>query len=215
MTEASASGTLSYENANKYGSAGIPMVKTVISSFDIDTGEELPLGEAGELCISTPTIMIGYYNNKLETEKILKTHKDGTRWIHSGDLGYVDHDGFIFIEGRLKRVIIRHDGFKVFPTQIENAVISHPGITAACAVAVRDQDHSQGSLPLVYVVIHPNYMGLEHDIKEQLSELCHRNLPEYSQPVDYKIIDALPLTPIGKIDYRALEKLADEKPQNE
>ena len=149
--------------------------------------------------------MIGYYNHPKETKDILWKHSDGLYWIHSGDIGYVSEDGNVYIKGRIKRMIIRHDGFKVFPMQIENVVTSHPSIISSCAVAMEDKEHSQGSLPLVYAVIHPNYNGTKGELVDQLSDLCQQQLPEYVQPVEYRFIDTLPLTPIGKVDYRTLE----------
>ena len=129
-------------------------------------------------------------------------------WIHSGDIGHMDEDGFLFVDGRIKRVIVRHDGFKVFPSQIENVISKCNSVNACCAVGVTDKSHSQGKLPLAFVV----KSGNENDdtVKSELFELCKNELPEYAQPIDFVFVDSLPLTPIGKIDYRALEKRAEE-----
>ena len=152
--------------------------------------------------------MIGYYNQPEETSLVLSKHRDGKLWIHSGDIGHMDKDGFLFVDGRIKRVVVRHDGFKVFPSQIENAISKSKLINACCVVGVEDKDQAQGKLPLAVVVW--NERCDKKSAKEELHELCQKELPEYAQPVDFVFVDALPFTPIGKIDYRALEKQAEE-----
>ena len=209
MTEvcAGVSGTV-VEN-NEIGSVGIPFVKSVVSVFDPETGEEMRYNEQGEICISGPNVMLGYYDNEEATNNIKRVHKDGTVWIHSGDIGYMTENGSIFIVDRMKKMIVRYDGFKVFPSFVEKVVASHKAVDACCAVGVPDQEHSQGKLPLVFVVTNSNSAGKKAEIQRELKELCEKELPEYAQPVDFRFMDALPLTPIGKVDYRALEKEAE------
>lgn len=209
MTEASATATFAFEEINKPGSAGIPFAQTIVAAFEPETDKELPFGESGEMCICTPTMMAGYYGKQKETEKIIKQHSDGRMWIHSGDLGYVDEDGCVYINGRLKRMIIRYDGFKVFPPFIEDVVSTHRAVDTCCAVGTLDKEHVQGYLPIVFAVL-----NCECDttaIKEELFELCQKELPEYVQPVDFVFVDKMPVTPIGKVDYRALEKEAEQR----
>lgn len=208
MTEASATATFAFEEINKPGSAGIPFAQTIVAAFEPETDKELPIGKSGEMCICTPTMMAGYYGKQEETDKIIKKHSDGRMWIHSGDLGYVDEDGCIYINGRLKRMIIRFDGFKVFPPFIEDIVSTHEAVETCCAVGIPDKEHVQGYLPIVFVVLKA---GCNADVvRKELFALCQRELPEYMQPVDFVFIDKMPLTPIGKVDYRALEKVAEQ-----
>ena len=209
MTEASSTATISFENANKVGTNGIPLSKTVISAFDADTFAELTYGVEGELCIKTPTMMIGYYGKQEETEGILKKHADGTVWIHTGDVGFVDEDGFINVCGRVKRLIIRYDGFKVFPTHIENVVLQHDFVENCCVVGMEDKQHMQGKLPVVFAVCNQNYEGDKECLASEIMTLCAEQLPEYAQPVDVRFMEKLPLTSIGKIDYRTLEKMLE------
>lgn len=91
----------------KSGSVGIPFPQNILSAFDVDTGKELSYGEEGEICICTPSGMLGYINNPEETANILRKHEDGKLWVHTGDLGYIDEDGFVYINGRLKRYKLR------------------------------------------------------------------------------------------------------------
>ncbi len=193
---------------NKIGSVGIPFIHSVVSVFEPHTDHELKYGETGEICMLTPNTMIGYYNNEDETNSILKKHSDGTKWVHSEDLGYIDEDGCIFIIDRIKRMIVRHDGFKVFPSQIEKTITKDKNVVSCCVVGVDDKDQSQGKLPVVYAVLVGN--ANKSTVKAELRKLCESELPEYAQPVDFVFIDEMPLTPIGKVDYRALEKMAEE-----
>ena len=209
MTEASSTATISFENANIAGTNGIPLSKTVIATFDPETEKELSYGELGELCIQTPTMMMGYYGQKEETDKVIKVHGDGSKWIHTGDMGTVDENGFITVSGRVKRLIIRFDGYKVFPTFIENVVLEHDAIENCSVVGLIDKGHMQGKLPIVFAVCRDEYKGREETIVSELKALCLEKLTEYSQPVGYRFIESLPLTSIGKIDYRALEKLLE------
>lgn len=194
----------SSHDVNKIGSVGIPLTHTTMAIFDITTGKELPYNQEGEICMTGPNTMVGYYNNETETNSVIKKHDDGLMWVHSGDIGYIDKDGFVFIKDRIKRVVIRHDGFKVFPSLIEKTVDRNDNVVSNCAVGVADTSHSQGKLPVVFAVLKD---GCNADVvKKELFKLCQKELPEYVQPVDFIFIDKMPLTPIGKVDYRALEK---------
>ena len=207
MTEVSSAATVAAGNVNKPGSVGIPMVNTLISTFEPGTEKELPIGQRGELCISGPGMMKGYYNKPDETAIILRTHADGRVWVHTGDLGYLDEDGFVYLDSRIKRLIIRHDGFKVFPSMIENVVSQHPAVHQCSVVGCADKDHVQGRLPFVYIVLNPAAAGVKKkQIVKELRQMCMEELPEYVQPVAYKFIAEMPMTPVGKFDYRKLEE---------
>ena len=210
MTEVSSAATVAAGKVNKPGSVGIPMVNTLVSVFEPGTDRELPLGQRGELCISGPGVMKGYYDKPAETAAILRTHPDGRVWVHTGDIGYLDEDGFVYLDSRIKRLIIRHDGFKVFPSMIENVVSQHPAVHQCSAVGCTDKDHVQGRLPFVYLVLTQEAASASPSKRKQiireLQQMCAEELPEYVQPVGYKIIPEMPLTPVGKFDYRKLEE---------
>ena len=207
MTEVSSAATVAAGLDNKPGSVGIPMVNTVVAAFEPGTDQELPIGQRGELCISGPGVMKGYYNKPAETAAILRTHADGRVWVHTGDIGYLDEDGFVYLDSRIKRLIIRHDGFKVFPSMIENVVSQHPAVHQCSVVGCVDKDHVQGRLPFVYLVLDPAVPAAKRkQIIKELRQLCIEELPEYVQPVGYKIIPEMPLTLAAKFDYRKLEE---------
>lgn len=206
MTEVSSAATAAAGHNNKPGSVGIPLVNTLVSVFDPGTDHELPIGQRGELCISGPTLMLGYYGMPEETANLLRRHSDGRVWAHTGDLGYMDEQGFVYVESRIKRIIIRHDGFKVFPSMIENVISRHPAVQQCSVVGCADKEHVQGRLPFVYLVLEPSAVAKKKQIIRELREMCAEGLPEYVQPIAYKFISSMPMTPIGKVDYRRLEE---------
>ena len=207
MTEVSSAATIAAGTITKPGSVGIPMVNTLVSVFEPGTTKELPIGERGELCICSPSMMKGYYGKPEETANILRTHEDGRVWAHTGDVGYMDEDGFVYLDSRIKRLIIRHDGFKVFPSMIENVISQHPAVHQCSVVGCTDKDHVQGRLPFVFVVLKPEAAASakKRQIIKELRQMCAEELAEYVQPVGYKFLDAMPMTPVGKFDYRKLE----------
>ena len=212
MTEVSSAATVAAGLDNKPGSVGIPMVNTVVAAFEPGTDQELPIGQRGELCISGPCLMKGYYNKPEETAILLRRHPDGRVWAHTGDMGDLDEDGVVFLDSRIKRMIIRHDGFKVFPSMIENVVSRHPAVHQCSVVGCADKDHTQGRLPFVYIVLKSDTTAKKKQVIRELERMCAEELPEYVQPVAYKFISSMPMTPVGKIDYRQLE--ADISPRD-
>ncbi len=177
MTEVSSAATVAAGKVNKPGSVGIPMVNTLVSVFEPGTDKELPLGQRGELCISGPGVMKGYYDKPAETAAILRTHPDGRVWVHTGDIGYLDEDGFVYLDSRIKRLIIRHDGFKVFPSMIENVVSQHPAVHQCSAVGCTDKDHVQGRLPFVYLVLTQEAASASPPSASRSSGSCGRCAP--------------------------------------
>lgn len=213
MTEVAGAVVGTVDENNEIGSVGIPFVKETLAIFEPGTEEELGYRENGEICITGPNTMLGYFQNQKATDAVLKRHADGKIWVHTGDIGYMNENGSIFLVDRLKRMMIRYDGFKIFPSLIEKVIEKNESIEACKVVAIADEEHRQGKLPKVHVVLKEEYKGKEAQIREELEKLCEECLPEYCQPADYKFRENLPLTPVGKIDYLALEK-EDEDIQN-
>ncbi len=203
MSELSAAASFCVNNIYKSGSVGIPSL-TLISVFDPETGEELGYGEHGEICVTGPSMMKGYYNRPEETANVMRLHDDGQVWIHSGDIGYIDNDGFIFIIGRVKRMITRFDGHKVFPVNLEGMVAERADVRNCSVIGVNDREHSQGQYPMVIVELAE---GVDKDaVCKEIFADCNTRAEERGRPVAVVSIDAIPLTGMGKNDYRTLEK---------
>lgn len=211
LTEVCAAACVSFNGANALGSVGISFVHNDISVFVPDTDKELTYGEMGEICISSPSLMLGYYKNEEETNAVVKVHSDGKKWMHTGDIGYITKEGLIYIEGRSKRVIIRYDGFKIYPFDIEKLITSLKEVDACKAVATPDIDHIQGFLPQANIILKPEYKGKEQEVLQKIKEACINGLADYRLPADYQFIDEFPRTPIGKVDYVAMENKNKEK----
>lgn len=210
MTEVgSAVATCLSNDYNKSGSVGIPFPNTIISTFDVDRGCELPIGEIGEICVCGPSVMQEYYKNPEATNTVIKQHKDGMKWMHTGDLGRIDEDGNLFITGRIKRMITRYDGFKVFPAAVEEKILTHPEVEKCSVVGQKDPRSEGGQLPVAFLVMKNKDAAYAEKLMLEVKVLCEKSLPEYSQPVQFFVKDSLPLTPAGKIDFRALEHEAE------
>ena len=205
MSELSAAATFSVNDIHKYGSVGVPSIATVVSIFDPETGEELGYNQHGEVCITGKTIMKGYFNRPEETENVLRLHDDGQYWIHSGDIGYMDEDGFLFIVGRYKRMITRFDGHKVFPINIESLISKNSCVYNCSVIAVDDLDHSQGQYPMAIVQLREGAPDPQRS-RKIIEEQCQELLEERGRPVAVIIVDEIPLTGALKNDFRALEK---------
>ena len=211
MTEVNAAVAACTSNeTNEIGSVGIPFPKTIISIFNPGTDEELKFNEVGEICITGPNTMLGYFKNSDETNNILKIHRDGKTWVHSGDFGYMNDSGKLFILDRIKRIIIRHDGFKIFPNMIEDCILKHPDVESCKVVGVKDIHNIQGKLSKAHIILKKDVAKDESIILEELYQLCSKNLPEYMQPCDIEINDKFPLTSIGKVDFIELERKDNE-----
>ena len=209
MTEVSAGISANVNEMNRRGSVGLPLCYTTVGIFKPDTDEELGFNEEGEICVYSPCRMLGYYEMPEETAKVMWQHSDGKMWVHTGDIGKIDEDGFLFVVNRVKRMIIRHDGFKVFPFAIENVISAVDGVQSACAVAVRDRDHQQGNLPFVFVVAKDPEADTA-ELEARIRAVCQDELAEYIQPVGYCFLKDLPYTGIGKVDYLSLQKQAED-----
>lgn len=203
MSELSAAVSFCAEDVHKEGSVGIPSITTTVGIFKPDTFEELDIMEEGEICITGPSIMKGYFKNKAETEYIMQKHPDGQCWIHSGDIGYLDEDGFLFVNGRIKRMITRFDGHKVFPANIESLVSEHPNVRNCCAIGITDITHGQGQVPFVVATLSECN---KEEVCKEIFNICDAQLEERGKPVGVISVDKIPLTGMGKNDYRALEK---------
>lgn len=212
MTETCSTLCCTTNELYKEGSIGIPMPKTNVKVINIDDETELPYGEIGELCFCTPNMMIGYYHNTQATKDVILTDMQGQRWLRTGDLGIVDEDGFTYIKGRIKRIYITRDkdgtAYKLFPQRIEELLCSHDRVEK-CGVIVQ-KDKKRMNAPLAFVTLNTCNSDQSAIIAELL-RYVKMELAEYEQPISIHILDTMPMTASGKIDYRALEKEAEEK----
>jgi len=204
MSELSAAATFCVNRVYKPGSVGIPSLTTTVGIFDPETGEEKSYNEEGEVCVTGPSMMKCYFNAPEETAYVMRRHEDGKVWIHSGDVGYMDEDGFLFIKGRIKRMITRFDGHKVFPINLESAVSARKDVRNCAVIGVNDRGHSQGQYPLVLVELAPD-ADRAKDCHE-IFEYCDANVEERGKPVAVIAVEEIPLTGMGKNDDRTLEK---------
>lgn len=208
MTENSSTAGVCLVGVNKINSLGIPLPLNTYGIFERGTDKELKYGEEGEICITGPTEMLGYLDNEEEEGKVIKIHSDGKKWIHSEDVGIIDEDGFLFFKGRYKR-LIPHGGFKLYPSYIEGVIMKHPNIDNCCVISIPDKVY--GASPEAHVVIKKDSVSELKKLKEELIKLCQDKLPSYSQPEDFIFEEDLPLTSVGKVDYKKVEKMRIKK----
>ena len=154
-----------------------------------------------EICVHSELKFLGYYKNDEATQQLIQTHDDGKQWLHTGDMGYVDEEGNVFVIGRKKRMIVRHDGSKVFPVEIEDCLMHHPSVAACAVVPIQDPEHSESHLPKAFVVLKETPATIE-----ELMAHCEANLPVHLVPAAIEFIDALPMNSNGKVDYQKLIK---------
>lgn len=184
------------------GSMGVPFPDMLAKIVRLRTEEEAPVGEEGEICIAGPDVMVGYLDAPEANAATLRCHADGRLWLHTGDLGRMDADGFFYFSCRLKRMI-KCSGFNVYPTQVEAALCAHPAVAEACVVGVPDA--AQVERVKAFVVPKAGVTGSEA-LAEEIIERCHAQLIKWSCPREVEFRTELPKTKVGKIDYRALTK---------
>ncbi len=211
MSEVSSAASCCCNGNFKSLSVGYPLLTTTIGIFEPGTANELDYGEEGEICISGPSIMLGYLNNKAETDNVIHRHPDGTLWVHSGDIGHMDEEGFVYIKGRIKRMITLFNGHKIFPTHIESVLGRHSLVSSCAVVGVKDGGHAQGQLTLAVIETNEQSIEKQLQLKNELYEMCRQELEGPAKPYDIIFTDAMPHTGMGKIDYL---KLADDYNKN-
>ncbi|MBQ3269366.1 MAG: AMP-binding protein [Clostridia bacterium] len=186
----------------KEGSIGIPFPDTYYKIVKVGTEEELPYGEEGEICLSGPTVMLEYVKHPQETAQTRRLHADGRIWIHTGDLGVMDDEGFIYFRQRIKRMIVT-SGYNVYPSQIENILDAHEAVHLSCVIGVRDPYKMQKVK--AFVVLKPGYEPSE-TTRQMLLDYCRKHIAKYAMPYDIEFRDDLPKTLVGKVAYRVLEE---------
>ena len=184
------------------GSIGIPFPDTYYKIVKVGTEDEVPYGEEGEICLAGPTVMLEYVNHPEETANTLRRHADGMTWVHTGDLGIMDSDGFIYFRQRIKRMIIT-SGYNVYPSQIENILDAHELVHMSCVIGIKDPYKMQKVK--AFVMLKP---GVEpsDETKKILLDYCRTKIAKYAMPYDIEFRAELPKTLVGKVAYRVLEE---------
>jgi long-chain acyl-CoA synthetase len=188
----------------KPGSVGLPLPDVEVRIADAETGEgNLPAGEVGEILMRAPQLMQGYWQRPSETEKVIRNG-----WLYTGDLGYLDEDGYLFIEDR-KKDVIKPSGFQVWPREVEEVIASHPAVNEVGVGGIYDA--YQGEAVKAWVVLRPGQQATGEEIRA----FCRKKLAAYKVPKEIELTDNLPKTLVGKVLRRALverEKSGQNKP---
>lgn len=184
------------------GSIGVPFPDTYYKIVKVGTTTEVDANTDGEICLSGPTVMLGYMDNPEETADTLKRHEDGRIWLHTGDLGYMDSDGFVYFKQRIKRMIIT-SGYNVYPGQLENIIDGHKKVLISCVIGVKDRYKMQRIK--AFIVLRPEYQPSE-EIKKEILAYCRERIAKYALPYEIEFREELPKTLVGKVAYRVLEE---------
>lgn len=185
------------------GSVGAPLVKTIVSVFDPDEGIEMRYDEEGELCINSPTIMMGYFEDEEMTCRVVRKHADGSIWLHTGDLGTIDKDGIVTVKGRMTRVLFVFPVAKVYPQSLESAISKVDGVREVAICGMPDSEHDGFQVPICFIVLEEGYES--EQVISNIYAYCAREFPEHARPKKIYIKEKMPLTKVGKPDIRALE----------
>ena len=201
LTETVTVCAVNHVHSNRAGTVGIPLADMSMKVVEPGTQKELPIGQDGEFCIAGPTVMIGYLNDEEATSTTVQTHEDGQRWVHTGDYGFVDEDGFFHFKQRIKR-ILKVSGIPVFPSQIEDVLMKVPGVREACVIGVPHPYKMQ--VVKAFIVRDANSLP-EEALRESIIRHCTEQIIRYAVPVEIEFRDALPRTKVGKVDFVLLE----------
>ncbi|MBW1990236.1 MAG: AMP-binding protein, partial [Deltaproteobacteria bacterium] len=176
------------------GSVGLPVFDTECKIVDLSTGEELPPGEEGEVLIRGPQVMVGYWNRPEATAEVLK---DG--WLHTGDIGKIDEDGYLYITDRKKDLIL-YKGYNVYPREIEEVLYTHPAVEAAAVVGKPDE--KAGEIPVAFIQLKPG----QSLAAEQIMEFANSQLAAYKKIREVHFVDQIPVSAAGKVLKRELRE---------
>ncbi|MEL4106412.1 AMP-binding protein [Oscillospiraceae bacterium WX1] len=207
LTECVTASCLTPHDDYREGSIGIPFPDMYYKIVRPGTAEPLPPGEIGEICLTGPTVMVGYADHPSETDQALQRHPDGAVWLHTGDLGMMDHDGFVYFRQRIKRLIIS-SGYSIYPSQLENAINAHEKVLTCCVIGVEDPYKMQRVK--AFVVMRDSLHATD-DVKASILEHCRKHIARYAMPFEIEYRAMLPKTLVGKVAYTVLEREEAEK----
>ena len=200
LTESSGASCLMPLNKYKEGSIGVPVPNMYYKIVAPNTEDEMPYGEEGEIVISGPSVMVGYLNEEVETNQALRIHSDDRIWLHTGDVGTMDEEGYIYFTQRIKRMIVS-SGYNVYPGQVENVINSYPDVLTSTVVGIPHPYKHQVAKAFIVLKqgVEPSKV-LERNIRDH----CAKSLAKFSLPYEYEFRESLPKTLIGKVAYTKL-----------
>ncbi len=184
----------------KPDSIGIPLKGVEVHAFNPDSNEQLPANEPGEICMRSDSMFIEYIDNPSETNNIKQTHSDGKSWIHTGDIGYIDDDGYVYITGRTKR-LIKMDGFKIAPETIESAVLMLSAIKDCVVIGVPDKQRVE--VPMIFLEKQSDTNVNDEELISIVKKHCLNSIPDYENPKYYEVLESIPYKN-GKHDFNSL-----------
>ena len=193
------------------GSVGIPFPDMSVKIVAVGTTDEVAPGEEGEICLHGPAVMMGYLDQPEETARTLKEHADAKTWLHTGDIGTMDRDGFVYFKLRLKRMI-KSSGMNVYPAQVEDVLYRHPDVAEACIIGVPDEMQVEQVKGFV-VLKNPASAGEEKE--KELIDHCRSHLIKWSCPRRIEFIEEMPKTLIGKVAFKELKDREIERLRRE
>lgn len=209
LTEAIAASCVTPDKKARDGSIGTAVRDMQFKIVEPGTFHEIPVGNIGEIIISGPTVMLGYYKQEEENEKTIKHDLYGRKWLFTGDLGRIDEDGYIYFEQRIKRMIVS-SGYNVYPSQVEAVLESHPHIDKSCVIGVKDPYKMQKVR--AYIVLRDGFKPSDEE-KQEIIKYCKKNLDHSAIPKEIIFKESLPQTLVGKVAYRVLEEEALKEAQ--
>jgi len=202
MTELASAVSMNFNDRHRNQSIGLPLSLVNMKVVDMEDGRELTYNEEGEILVNSPGMMLGYYNDEEATKQAIEI-VNGERWLHTGDVGKIDEDGFAYITGRIKRIYITVDAngiaYKIFPQRMEEVVEEIPFVERCAVVIIPDANRKNA--PVVYVVAQKNI-----DTINEVKRIINEKLPEYYKPIEIIKIEKLPVNQNQKIDYKKLEE---------
>ena len=207
LTECVTASCLTPRFASREGSIGIPFPDTDYAIVRPGTQEMLPAGEEGEIILTGPTVMLGYLHHEEEEAQTLRRLPDGRVWLYTGDLGYIDEDGYVYFRQRIKRVIVTN-GYNVYPSQIENALDACPEVEYSCVIGVKDPRRMER---IKAFVVPKAGVRPDEDTKKRIMESIRLHVAVYALPREIEFRDSLPKTLVGKVAYRLLEEEEERK----
>jgi long-chain acyl-CoA synthetase len=202
LTEGTCASCLTTDDYFDNDCIGIPFPDTYYKIVKIGTNDEVGSNIDGEICISGPTVMMGYFDEPKENIQTLRKHRDGRIWLHTGDVGCINSDGYIFFKQRIKRIIIS-SGYNIYPSHIENIINEHPDVLSCVVIGV---DHPYKVQVAKAIIVLKTGIKSKLESKRSIKEHCEKNIAKYSLPYEYEFRDSIPTTLVGKVSYGRLNE---------